>query len=227
MRELPFIFYADNIEAQFFKSFDKQAAMGEALCCLKNVQLSIKLQRTVCLTQVVREIGAHERQGENSNIQGLLVKGHVGYVTCDDVIVDSHMINAVDRVTIRYRLGQQRLTTPKISNHLAASLLAPADHLLIGDDGPLLAFFPVQRVVLGPFLGIGLKALVRLFASSLVPEPVHRREFPILSVSALSLGLGSFWKWHDDLGPRDRVQLTLIETPEPGHQVLICLGGGT
>jgi hypothetical protein len=80
----------------------------------------------------------------------------VGHVAGDHVVVDGDMIEAVDGMPVRDGFGQLGLAAAEIANDITAALPAPADHLFIGYDRPILAGFAIQRVVLFPFLRVGL-----------------------------------------------------------------------
>src|SRR5262249_5038625 len=94
------------------------------------------------------------------------------------------MVETVDGVPVRNGFGQLGLPAAEVADDVAAPLLTPADHLLVGHDSPALAGFAVQRVVVGPFLGIRLEACVSDLAATLVPGAVHRREVAVVAPAA-------------------------------------------
>src|SRR5215204_6427823 len=102
-------------------------------------------------------------------------------------------------VSVRDRFSQLRFATTEVADNVAASLLAPADHLLVGDNCPLLACLSVERMVLSPLLWVRLKALVNGLAVALVPGAVHAREVAVTPLTAIHISCICVWEWHDDL----------------------------
>src|SRR5207248_2839889 len=74
----------------------------------------------------------------------------------------------------------------EVADDVAAPLLTPADQLLVGHHGPVLAGFAVKRVVVCPLLGVRLEARVGDLAAALVPGAVHRGEVAVASPAALN-----------------------------------------
>jgi hypothetical protein len=74
--------------------------------------------------------------------------------------MDGDVIEAVDGMPILDGFGQLGLAAAEIADDITAALSAPADHFFIGHDRPILAGFSIQRVVLFPFLRVGVKASV-------------------------------------------------------------------
>jgi hypothetical protein len=97
----------------------------------------------------------------------------VGYVAGDNVIVHCHVVETVDDILIRDCFGQFCLAAAEVADDIPASLLAPADHLLVGYNRPIFAGLTIEGVVLSPLLGVRLKALINSLAVALVSGAVH------------------------------------------------------
>ena len=80
----------------------------------------------------------------------------MSHVAGDHVVIDGDVIEAMDRMPIRDGFGQLGLAAAEIADDITAALSTPANHFLIRHDCPILAGFPIQRVVLFPFLRVGL-----------------------------------------------------------------------
>ena len=52
------------------------------------------------LAQVIAEVRAHQREAEDGNVEHAALEGHVSDVAGDDGVVDGHVVEAVDLVSL-------------------------------------------------------------------------------------------------------------------------------
>jgi hypothetical protein len=70
----------------------------------------------VGLADVVGEVGAHQRQAEDRDVERLVVEGDVGDVAGDHALVDRDVVEAVDRVLVPDLGGDQRLAAAEVAD---------------------------------------------------------------------------------------------------------------
>ena len=113
--ELPLIFDGETSKPERFQGLDELVPVAEARSRLKDVEVTIQLEGTTRLADVVGRVGTHQREREDRHVECLVVQGDVGQVAGDHAVVHGDVVEAVNGVQVGHRFSQLGLTAAEVA----------------------------------------------------------------------------------------------------------------